>query len=67
MLSSDNPRVQNLQNEITNTREALIQGANNALEHMTVLAEDIQNRSLETQQKITTLPAKAQQFINIQR
>lgn len=67
MLSSDNPRVQNLQNEITNTREALIQGANNALEHMKVLEVDIQNRFLEFQQKITTLPGKEQQFINIQR
>ena len=65
MLSLDNPRVQNLQNEITNTREALIQ-ANNALEHMKVLEVDIQNRFLEFN-KITTLPAKEQQFINIQR
>jgi capsular exopolysaccharide synthesis family protein len=67
MLNANNPQVMNLEMEITNTREALVQGALNALEHTENIERSIQDRYLDFQKKITKLPAKEQQFINIQR
>ena len=66
-LSVSNPEYQRLVKELTYTKESLKQATLNALDHAKSIEKDLQERFLELQEGVTSLPSKEQQYVNIQR